>query len=313
MSFCKICKQDNTNNHFWVREMMIGTRHEFEYFQCSFCGCVQIKEYPSNIELYYPSNKYYSFDSPTRYFRKKWKNWLKGLRDFAILNTSGRVNRWLVGVTKVDLLVPVVSLLKIRTWHHILDVGCGSGVLLYALKNAGYDKVVGVDPFIEGDIHYKNGVRVLKQDIYEHKEKYDIVMMHHSLEHMPDPHQVFSRLHNLLHVGGRLLVRIPIVAFAWEYYGVDWVQLDAPRHFFIHSEKSIGLLAQQNGFRLVQTFFDSSAFQFWGSELYKKDIALTNDISQYFSVEELEAFSRKAKQLNKDNTGDQAAFIFEKI
>ena len=60
---CKVCNNSLNNSKLFAKEMMFGYRDEFEYFQCSECGCVQIKNLPLDIEKYYPSN-YYSFSSP---------------------------------------------------------------------------------------------------------------------------------------------------------------------------------------------------------------------------------------------------------
>ncbi len=38
----------------------------------------------------------------------------------------------------------------------ILDVGCGTGVLLYSLSNLGFRHLLGVDKFIDRDIQYAN-------------------------------------------------------------------------------------------------------------------------------------------------------------
>jgi len=41
--------------------------------------------------------------------------------------------------------------------------------------------------------------------------------------------------------GGWCVIRIPTVSsFAWEHYREQWVQLDAPRHFFLHKVRKTG-------------------------------------------------------------------------
>ncbi|NQE33876.1 class I SAM-dependent methyltransferase [Microcoleus asticus] len=50
------------------------------------------------------------------------------------------------------------------TWESkILDVGCGTGDLLLRLAEEGFFNLTGLDPLIEGDILYKNGVQILKK------------------------------------------------------------------------------------------------------------------------------------------------------
>lgn len=59
------------------------------------------------------------------------------------------------------------------------------------------------------------------------------------------------------------MIRIPVSdGKAWEIYGTHWVQLDAPRHFFIHSVKSMKLLAEQTVFKVSTIIFDSAGSSF---------------------------------------------------
>ena len=53
---CRICNTGNNVEEYTLKEMMYGLPEEFEYFKCSGCGCLQIKDFPSNIEKYYPPN-----------------------------------------------------------------------------------------------------------------------------------------------------------------------------------------------------------------------------------------------------------------
>jgi SAM-dependent methyltransferase len=309
---CAICGNSQGNEMFIAREMMLGTREKFEYFQCSRCKCLQIKDIPADMAPYYPGDQYHSFAGPEMYFNNRLKNVVKGLRDHLVLSSGKAIRNRIIKWGKVDTLLPVVAELSIRRSSAILDIGCGAGVLLYALRNAGYKNVLGIDPYIADNIHYKNGLQILKQSVGEHKGNYDIVMMHHSLEHMPDQHEVMKAVHQILRTGGKFLVRIPLVSEAWELYRTNWVQLDAPRHFFLHSELSFKKLAENTGFRIEKLLYDSSSFQFWGSELYKRDIPLTMELGEYFSPEELSEFAQMATELNHWAKGDQAAFILVK-
>jgi cyclopropane fatty-acyl-phospholipid synthase-like methyltransferase len=49
----------------------------------------------------------------------------------------------------------------------ILDVGCGAGELLLRLAEETFSDLTGLDPLIEGDILYKNGVKILKKELAE--------------------------------------------------------------------------------------------------------------------------------------------------
>jgi len=133
--------------------------------------------------------------------------------------------------------------------------------------------LTGVDPFIKEDIHYSSGLRVLKKSLFEVDDQYDLITLHHSYEHMPEPLVVMKQLHRLTKEGGTVLIRIPLAdSYAWRTYGVDWLQLDAPRHIYLHTCKSIERIAKQSGFHIKDIVYDSDAEQFLGSEQYKRDI-----------------------------------------
>jgi hypothetical protein len=108
-------------------------------------------------------------------------------------------------------------------------------------------------------------------------------------------------------------------SYAWKHYGVNWVQLDAPRHLFLYSIESMKRLAEKADLVLDEIIYNSSDFQFWGSEQYLRDIPLLSDRSygvnpsqSIFSDNQINEFKQKAKKLNLLNQGDQAAFYLKK-
>jgi predicted SAM-dependent methyltransferase len=138
-------------------------------------------------------------------------------------------------------------------------------------------------------------------------------MLHHSFEHVDNPHAVLKHLNKLLCLEGELLIRIPVVdSFAWRKYGINWFQLDAPRHFFLHTIKSMALLAKDCGFVLKQVDYDSDQMQFLNSEKYCRDIALHTNMKNPLPHTFDKECTKQAKQLNKMRDGDQACFILKK-
>lgn len=314
---CKICGNLNDNKAYTVREMMFGLREKFTYFQCSNCSCLQIAEIPADMSKYYPAD-YYSFSPQSS--KNPLKSFIKNSRNrYAVLN-KGILGR-LICVLLPNENLHFLAQFNLTENSSILDVGCGSGVLLHDLRDIGFNNLLGVDPFIEKDIEYGNGLKILKKSIHEIDGKYDLIMFHHSFEHLADPIETLLSVTKLLNKNGVCLIRIPTVSsYAWEHYRGNWVQLDAPRHFFLHSVKSIGLLAGMSSLNLEKTIYDSTDFQFWGSEQYVKDIPLMdsrsylkNPSGSIFSKEEISEFKKKAKELNSKNLGDACAFILRKV
>jgi SAM-dependent methyltransferase len=209
--------------------------------------------------------------------------------------------------------------LDIRHNSKILDVGCGSGGTLIQLERAGFTNLLGVDPFISSDIDYPNGIKVLHSSVDSINDSFDFIMLHHSFEHMKEQLRVLSKLNRLLPSRHYALIRIPIRSHAWEHYGTNWVQIDAPRHLFLHSSESIKLLASQAGFEVSEIIYDSDEFQFWGSEQYAKDIPLmaedsyrVNPSKSIFSQTEIESYTVQADLLNQEKRGDQACVYLQK-
>ena len=116
------------------------------------------------------------------------------------------------------------------------------------------------------------------------------------------------------------MIRIPTVSsYAWQYYKEDWIQLDAPRHFYLHSVDSLKFLADKSGFIIERIIDDSDAFQFWGSEQYQMDIPLRDPRSydeskrrSVFSSKMIREFSIKANELNQKRQGDQIIIYLKK-
>jgi len=211
-----------------------------------------------------------------------------------------------------------VSLAKLHRSSRILDVGCGSGTFLLALSKAGFRHVQGVDLYVEASIEYPDGVRILKGSLEACEGIWNVIMFHHSFEHFRNPVEILNAAAELLDGNGTIVVRIPMVSsYAWEKYGIAWVQLDAPRHFFLHSPESMSRLAKAVGLRVARVVYDSTEFQFLGSELYLRDRPLFSsgssspDLST-FAPDEIENFRRSAVELNASERGDQAAFYLQK-
>jgi SAM-dependent methyltransferase len=144
---------------------------------------------------------------------------------------------------------------------------------------------------------------------------FDFIIAHHSFEHMPSPRIALADIRRLLKPGGNALICCPVAGSrAWQEYGAEWVQLDAPRHLFIPSMAGFFKLAKASRLNLWKVSCDSSAFQFWGSELYRRGISLQKGRQgRHFSRRMLREFEKRARNLNQTMEGDSACFYLRKI
>lgn len=318
---CRICNNTEGNRQYNVKEMMFGINEFFSYFKCAKCGCLQIAQIPDDMKKYYPES-YYSYSSleKTPIYKDVITKFTKANRDFYTITGKGIVGRLLSLFKKRDEFM-MLSGLGLNRDSRIIDVGCGSGGKLYSLRNAGFKNVLGVDPFIGNEIiKYKNGLEIHKKDIFEVSGKWDLIMLNHSYEHMEKPQAVMDKISGLLSDNGTCIIRIPLCdSYAFETYGVNWVQLDAPRHFFLHTVKSISLMADTAQLKVNRVNYEGDEFQFWASEQYIKGVTLTaeNSYAQNreksgFSEAVIQGYKEKARGLNKEEKGDAAAFYLVK-
>ena len=321
-NICRICGNAEKNLVHKTREMMFGTRDEFDYLECDKCGTLQIVEIP-DLSRYYPKD-YYSLAAEENFLGKSLRRRvaarLTGKYFLNQRNFPGKLvakkEKWLEFYFPNSLRE---QLLELNFHSKILDFGCGSGNLLQNLYHFGFRNLTGADAFIEKNIFYPNNIKIYKRPLSKIEGLFDLVMLHHSFEHLPNPLESLREIRDLLPGGKFCLIRIPLASFAWQKYGVNWVQLDPPRHLFLFTEKSFRALAEKAGFLVEKVIYDSESFQFFGSEQYLRDIPMndkrtfrSNIAESIFTTEQLREWEREAEVLNIENKGDQACFYLRK-
>ncbi|MDQ3393909.1 MAG: class I SAM-dependent methyltransferase [Bacteroidota bacterium] len=315
---CKICENEIGNVPFEPEEMMFGNKEKFLYFQCSKCNCLQIMEVPHNLEEHYPKN-YYSFKLLDEKKRKSLKNKLILWRLKSTIFSNGINSKIVRKFFPMERYEHFVNL-NLNFNNKILDVGSGNGsFFLYNLAGIGFSNILGVDPFLQKNIEYKNGLRIIKKYFHEVEGFWDLIILHHSFEHMPDPKEIFSTIKKRLAAKGTCMIFIPTVSsYAWRHYGIYWCQLDAPRHLFLHSVESMNKLAELAGLKIDKIIYNSSAFQFEGSEKYRKGISLIDQIKNKYQENlitrklRLWKYQNMARKLNRNKEGDQAVFYISR-
>ena len=304
---CRLCGGAITRT-LDVREMMFGTREHFTYELCAACGCLQIATIPTDIARHYPAG-YYSFAVKPPGALKRLR---RRLKRSPILAAPGPVAGWLKRAFPRDGLLHLYRDLGVTTADRILDVGTGSGEHVLALRDAGVTSAVGLDPYLDADIMDGGRVLVHKRDLGAMTGEFDLVTFHHALEHVPDQVQSLAHARARLSPRGRILVRVPSVSsWAFEQYGTNWVNLDAPRHLCLHSHQSMGIAAAKAGLVIDRLWCDATSMSFMGSEQYRRDIPLTdprsftrNKRGSIFSASERAEFDRRAQLLNAALRGD---------
>ena len=321
---CRICGHSSLDESYVFREMMFGSRDEFVYFRCPTCGTLQIAEIPE-LDKYYPSNYGPLVRVPPVFPRMPGARFLVRLATRYFLDPQDAIGRLAAKLIKlktgwVEEWFPSYlrePLLQINQRSRILDFGSGAGDLLNRMHYHGFRHLTGADRFIRKEIDFENGVTILKKDLFEFTpNSFDLVILSHVLEHLPDPLEALQNVHRLLSPDRFCLIRIPVASAAWDRYGKDWFQLDPPRHLYTFTEPGFAELAAMAGFAVDKIVYDSDASQFFVSEFYRLDIPYINAHRKAaidkFGLETVVDWDAKAQELNAQNRGDQACFYLRR-
>jgi len=148
----------------------------------------------------------------------------------------------------------------------ILDIGCGNGGLLHLARNEGW-RVRGMELTEKAarDIDEDQSIDVIVGDFLEYgnpdNDHYDVVVLRHVLEHLPDPIRAMRKIDSLLKENGLALLEFPNTrSLSYVYkrlrknwglqrgkYPPDW----RPGHCNEFCRRTFQYLLRETGFELV--------------------------------------------------------------
>jgi SAM-dependent methyltransferase len=138
----------------------------------------------------------------------------------------------------------------------VLDVGCGDGDFLAALKQRGWE-VHGVEPSpAAAALARGKGVAVHEGELASTDfpaGSFDVVTFWHVLEHLPEPLVELAAARRLLRDDGLLVVEVPNSAsVTFRLCREHWFPLSVPRHFQHFTSTTLRALLQKAGFTPVR-------------------------------------------------------------
>ena len=301
---CPFCGSFDVAEEFEARELIVGTRQAYAYCLCASCGAIYIANSELDLKSLYPDD-YLAFGDPGRLG-------IRRLNDQAVALIDA--TRW----TKI-LRKHVPAFTKETRFA---DVGCGDPSLLRAMAKLGYKNLTGIDPYVPDRVRTP-GITMLRkplEDVANSQEgtEFDVVMFHHSLEHVPDPAAALTAASKILALDGVIFVRIPVVNEAWRRYREAWWGICAPQHLSIPSQRSMHVLAERIGLVVTDVVYDSTRMQFVVSEAHARG----QDRNEAFPSSPLQKVSLtlrtmhlwlRARRLNALGRGDQAAFVLRRL
>lgn len=310
MSKCKICGNSESLSFYNVRERQLNHGEKFQYMLCPKCMTLQLDQPLDDIGLYY-DDSYYSFHAKSlkmmipRFFVKPIiAAAMKGFRSMGggIPRLIRKVGFSLYGTgAKFD--------------DKVLDVGGGNGFEASFLKKNGFSDVTCIDKFCQKPAY--DNIKFKKCEItqLDDGEKFELITFNSSFEHMDNPHEVMEKVKNILSDNGICLIKLPIFgSTAWELYKENWYQIDAPRHYFLYSKKSMKYLCMRHGLKITKVFYNSGAGQFFISKHYRDTDLSLGDINKRFQAlprNKRKMYSRFAQIADNEQSGDEAWFYIQ--
>jgi SAM-dependent methyltransferase len=142
----------------------------------------------------------------------------------------------------------------------LLDVGCGFGGFVAAMRERGWD-AEGLDPspaVVAAAVRRGRPVRLgTLEGLPSECGGYDAVTMFYVLEHLADPLAALEKAWRLLSWGGTILIRVPHTAPLVRLltpFGLGGALFDPPFHLYDFSPAVLHALLRRAGFVDFRTF-----------------------------------------------------------
>ncbi|MBE5959653.1 MAG: class I SAM-dependent methyltransferase [Lachnospiraceae bacterium] len=140
----------------------------------------------------------------------------------------------------------------------IFEFGSGRGQFLFTLSKEFDGECTGVEMSKSGCSAAKKlyGIDLynVSAQNYKFKEKNDLVVMRHVLEHIDEFNDVLKSIYDEgLSEGGVLFLKLPCFnSYEVEKFGKDWKSLDLPRHRVHFTDAGINKALKQIGYKNIE-------------------------------------------------------------
>jgi SAM-dependent methyltransferase len=231
---CPLCHGDASDYLTDTRDLHYGIDGQWRYQRCADCRVVFLNPAPSAEFLAGAyGDGYYSY------------------QDFAPTPLWRRLLRTLTGFTPGSTGDPTFDLPG-----KVLDIGCGSGQFLYRMKQQGWEPYgVELSPRaaeVGNSRHALNIQACTLKQAQLPDAAFDYIRLNHSFEHLLDPRETLSRIHDLLAPQGLLFIGVPNVdGLQARWFGKHWWNLGPPVHPFNYSRFTLHRLLSEHGFEMT--------------------------------------------------------------
>ena len=228
---CIVCEKSNSVPFITLSDRLTDKLQTFQLVKCQ-CNFVYLNPRPDSqqISSYYQSSKY---DPHNIINGDGWGKMYRFIQQF--------IMRW-----KYNKIV------SIKPSGRVLDIGGGNGEFAVFMASKGWD-VVLQDTISE--VWDKNIEFIKDLDILIDSQKFDVITLWHSLEHIHDISELYNQINRLLNHDGILLIAVPnLLAPEKTFYGEKWAPFDAPRHLYHFQNESLKDLCNKYKFKILRKY-----------------------------------------------------------
>lgn len=245
----KFCKKNNL-------KIKIKKPNDYEYFkpvkslivECKNCEVLRQQPTPTKTQI----NSFYDEDYQ---------------------NYTNSPNILLRFLSKIYFKISSFAL-KVNKNSYILDYGCGTGEILNNFSKSGYKNLYASD-----FVRHKNLEKKIKfsKNIEKFKNiKFDLIIINHVIEHVPDPLNFLLKLKSKLKPKGKIIGQTPNYKdFTFNLFGDTWGALHQPYHLNLFSKISLKKLCSESSLNIKI----SQAFMPTGISM-----SLENLIKKFFNI-----------------------------
>lgn len=150
-----------------------------------------------------------------------------------------------------DVIATILDNAGVKPGVRVLDVACGTGVLIPDYLTRGVESVTGVDISpemirIAREKFSQDNVRFLCADVENAPlEEYDVIMVYNAFPHFPEPEELIKSLVGHLAIGGTLTIA----------HGMSRAQIDH-HHEGTASNVSCGLMSEHALAAMMRKYLD---------------------------------------------------------
>lgn len=263
----------------------------FTIVECQECGLNFTNPRPSATEIgdfYTESYSYHKKDGLLSILKSKvlgpLSRWLANSTVGYIFELFPPISNQLGSKVIPHVKDPVLSYIKKREIGTFLDIGCGSGLKAHfwgtnssLIKYNKIIKVFGCEPDKSSrDFLISKGITCWsKIDDIEESEKFDLIRLNWSLEHVHSPSAYFDFINNHLSENGIAVIAVPNFQGLIYQLSKDCVEL--PIHLFHFSQDSLRKYANKHNLEITSSF----TFSYPGMFYFAQDIGLLSQESKF--------------------------------